>query len=82
VFAFVVPATSVSNPARLAQDIFDACMHKLTYFKAPGYIALVDHIPVTASQKISRAEVKRRAVQSLESRQVMDLREFKKRKRS
>jgi acyl-coenzyme A synthetase/AMP-(fatty) acid ligase len=82
VFAFIVPAASVSDPARLAQDIFDACMHKLTYFKAPGYIALVDHIPVTASQKISRAEVKRRAVQSLESRQVMDLREFKKRKRS
>jgi acyl-coenzyme A synthetase/AMP-(fatty) acid ligase len=82
VFAFIVPATSVPDPARLAQDIFDACMHKLTYFKAPGYIALVDHIPVTASQKISRAEVKQRAVQSLASGQAMDLREFKKRKRS
>jgi len=55
---------------------------KLTYFKAPGYIALVEHIPVTASQKISRAEVKQKAIQSLASGQAMDLREFKKRKPS
>ena len=82
VFAFIIAAGKVADPARLARDIFDACMHKLTYFKAPGYIALVDHIPVTASQKISRAEVKQRAIHALASGQATDLREFKKRVRS
>jgi acyl-coenzyme A synthetase/AMP-(fatty) acid ligase len=82
VFAFIVSAASVSDPARHVRELFDACMEKLTYFKAPGYIALVEHIPVTASQKISRAEVKQKAVESLASGQAMDLRELKKRKRS
>jgi acyl-coenzyme A synthetase/AMP-(fatty) acid ligase len=82
VFAFVVPAKTVADPARLARDLFDACMEKLTYFKVPGYIALAEEIPLTASQKISRAEVRKRAVSSLQSGQATDLRAFKKRARS
>ncbi len=82
VFAFVVPAGKVADPAQLAQDLFAACMDRLTYFKVPGYIALVDTIPVTASQKISRAEVKKSALQWLASGRATDLRQFKKRVRS
>jgi len=82
VFAFIVPPGNVTDPVRLALDVFDFAMQNLAYFKAPGYIAVVDELPLTASQKISRTEVRQRALRLLGSGQVTDLRASKKRSRS
>lgn len=79
VFAFVVPLDEAARGESLARDIFDHSRQFLTYFKLPGYIAFVDQLPLTASQKISRAEVKNQARRLLESNSVTDLRNFKKR---
>ena len=75
VFAFVI---SHGNPD--ARAIFDHCMALLTYFKVPGYIAFVDELPLTASQKVSRGEVKGLARSAVERGACADLREYKKRK--
>ena len=40
----------------VAQDIARACAEKLAYFKVPGYVAFVDALPVTATQKLQRTE--------------------------
>jgi acyl-coenzyme A synthetase/AMP-(fatty) acid ligase len=82
VFAFIVPAGAVTDNARLAREVFEFSMRSLAYFKVPGYVAVVDELPVTASQKISRGEIRQWAVQALETGQVTDLRAFKKRKPS
>jgi len=82
VFAFVVPADDVVRDDVLAREIFDHTQQFLTYFKLPGYIAFIDELPLTASQKISRAEVKNRARRTLESNAATDLRSFKKRSAS
>ena len=82
VFALIVANGAVTDPAALAAEIFDAAMQHLAYFKVPGYIALVEAIPVTASQKISRAEVRQQAIRLLEAGQAVDLRARKKRLRS
>ncbi len=79
VFAFVVTAGDIERNDALARAIFDHAMQFLSYFKLPAYIDFVDELPLTASQKISRAEVKRLARERLESGQVVDLRAFKKR---
>jgi len=79
VFAFVVPIDQTIRDENLAREIFDHSRQFLTYFKLPGYIAFVDELPLTASQKISRAEVKNQARSMLESSAVNDLRNFKKR---
>lgn len=79
VFAFVVPVEDAARDEKLARDIFDHSRQFLTYFKLPGYIAFVDELPLTASQKVSRAEVKSRARSLLASSSVTDLRAFKKR---
>jgi acyl-coenzyme A synthetase/AMP-(fatty) acid ligase len=54
-------------------------MAHLTYFKVPGYIAFVSELPLTASQKVSRGEIKALARDALAGGDVSDLREFKKR---
>jgi acyl-coenzyme A synthetase/AMP-(fatty) acid ligase len=77
VFAFVVSENHVD-----AHEIFDQCMVHLTYFKVPGYIAAVDSLPLTASQKVSRGEIKKMAGERLANKQCVDLREFKKRTRT
>jgi acyl-coenzyme A synthetase/AMP-(fatty) acid ligase len=77
VFAFII-----NNKASDEREIFDHCMTHLTYFKVPGYIAFVPELPLTASQKVSRGEIKALARQSLEVGECVDLREFKKRKKN
>jgi acyl-coenzyme A synthetase/AMP-(fatty) acid ligase len=80
VFAFVVTAGAAPPSETLARQIFDASRESLSYFKTPGWIAFVDQLPLTASQKISRAEVKKLAREHLESGLAFDLREWKTRK--
>ncbi|MBT8078198.1 MAG: AMP-binding protein [Gammaproteobacteria bacterium] len=79
VFAFVVLAEGSSTDA---QSLFDFCMTKLTYFKVPGYIAFVDALPLTASQKVSRGKLKPLARESIATGNCVDLREFKRRPKS
>lgn len=77
VFSFII-----NNKESDERNIFDHCMTHLTYFKVPGYIAFVPELPLTASQKVSRGEIKQMARESLGSGACVDLREFKKRIRN
>lgn len=76
VFAFLVMENAVEP-----REIFEYCMERLVYFKVPGYIAVVDALPLTASQKVSRGDVKRLARERLERGEAEDLRALKKRRR-
>ena len=76
VFAFIINEKGAD-----ARKIFDHCMKHLTYFKVPGYIAFVPELPLTASQKVSRGEIKQMARDRIAKNECADLREFKKRKR-
>jgi acyl-coenzyme A synthetase/AMP-(fatty) acid ligase len=78
VFAFIVPAVELSDPTGLAREVFDFSMRKLAYFKVPGYIAVIDELPVTASQKISRGKIRQWAADCLASGLVTDMRALKK----
>jgi len=79
VFAFVIKADNGEADARI---LFDHCMAHLTYFKVPGYIVFVTELPLTASQKVSRGEIRAMARERLASSDCTDLREFKKRKKA
>jgi acyl-CoA synthetase (AMP-forming)/AMP-acid ligase II len=41
-----------------AADIVDWCLARLAYYKAPGYVAFVDGLPLTTSQKVQRGELR------------------------
>jgi acyl-CoA synthetase (AMP-forming)/AMP-acid ligase II len=79
VFAFVVPAPGRDPDQDFGAEIQSSCRRRLAYFKAPGYVAFVAGLPQTASQKLSRGEVKRRAASMVESGGAFDLRAAKKR---
>ncbi len=44
--------------AAAAGSIVEYALAQLAYYKAPGYVAFVDALPLTPSQKIQRAELK------------------------
>lgn len=41
-----------------AEAVVTWCLDQMAYYKVPGYIAFVDALPLTATQKIQRAELK------------------------
>lgn len=61
VLACVVSDAVAADPqARraAASDIVDWCLGRLAYYKAPGYVAFIDALPLTTSQKVQRGELK------------------------
>ncbi|MEX2126127.1 MAG: AMP-binding protein [Woeseia sp.] len=79
VFAFIVPRPGSATDRAAAQAIVEHCLEHLSYFKVPGYVSYVDSLPLTASQKVSRKEVRSSASASLETAACFDLRRLKKR---
>jgi acyl-CoA synthetase (AMP-forming)/AMP-acid ligase II len=80
VFALVKPASPAPSAAQaraLAERIASACSERLAYFKVPGFIAFVDALPVTATQKLQRSETRRAAANALAAPDTVDLRDFK-----
>jgi acyl-CoA synthetase (AMP-forming)/AMP-acid ligase II len=51
------PADLQRQPG-LAADIVAHALAQLAYYKAPGYVAFVDALPLTPSQKIQRGELR------------------------
>ncbi len=56
VLAFVTLAPGATGDASLAETLFDYCFEQLAYYKAPGYVAFLDALPVTSTQKVKKAE--------------------------
>ena len=61
VLACIVAARGGRPPpprSSIAASIVDHALGALAYYKAPGYVAFVDALPLTASQKIQRGELR------------------------
>ena len=60
VMACIVPREPVpaADAARTWRAIvFEFCMQRLAYYKAPGYVAFVQQLPLTPTEKIQRAKL-------------------------
>ncbi len=79
VLAFIVPRSPVADPGETAAAIVRAALQDLSYFKVPGWIAFVDALPLTASQKIARGELKAMAQRLLQAQGCVDTRGLKRR---
>lgn len=61
VLACVVPESLPADAAALAEaarSIVQWSLEQLAYYKAPGYVAFVDSLPLTTTNKIQRGEMK------------------------
>jgi acyl-CoA synthetase (AMP-forming)/AMP-acid ligase II len=81
VMACIVPRASVDKESLevFARDVVEFTLQRLAYFKAPGYVALCEALPLTPTEKIQRAQLKERALSLLPTSACVDTRALKKR---
>jgi len=65
--------------AALAASIVAHALARLAYYKAPGYVAFVDEVPLTTSQKIQRGQLRELARALPGQAHCVDTRALKKR---
>ena len=60
VLACIIPRDPVPAEQRdaIAASIVQHALAQLAYYKAPGYVAFVDEVPLTPSQKIQRGQLR------------------------
>ncbi|MBT2303310.1 AMP-binding protein [Variovorax paradoxus] len=68
-----------SQHAQIAASIVEHALAQLAYYKAPGYVAFVDALPLTASQKIQRGQLRELAQALPGQPHCIDTRAMKKR---
>jgi acyl-CoA synthetase (AMP-forming)/AMP-acid ligase II len=69
----------ITEREALASEIVEWCLMRLAYYKAPGYVAFVDKLPLTSTQKIQRAAVKDLVSRIVATDACIDTRALKKR---
>jgi acyl-CoA synthetase (AMP-forming)/AMP-acid ligase II len=74
-------ASGLPSQDRIAISIVRHALGRLAYFKAPGYVAFVDALPLTASQKIQRGELRELARALPGKPHCWDMRELKRRRK-
>ncbi len=79
VLACVVLHTPAGDPAAAASAIVAWCLQRLAYYKAPGYIAFLDALPLTATSKVQRGALKDLAAVLQSAPDTIDTRPMKKR---
>ena len=61
-----LPLAALSLTPALAQEIAEWALGQMAYYKVPGHIAFVDALPLTATNKLQRAELKALAARLLD----------------
>ena len=81
VFACLTLKTKVeaATQAEIAATLQAWCLQRLAYYKAPGYIAFVETLPLTSTNKVQRGELKALAQRLEAAGQCHDLRQGKRR---
>lgn len=79
VMAILVLAPGAPRDAAAAGELAQWALKEMAYFKAPGWITFVDALPVTATQKLQRGELRTLAEEALRGPACHDLRALKKR---
>jgi acyl-CoA synthetase (AMP-forming)/AMP-acid ligase II len=81
VMACLVPRAAITEAGReaFAREVQQFCLDRLAYYKAPGYVGFCERLPLTATEKIQRAQLKELGKQLLVTSACVDLRSLKKR---
>ena len=82
VFACIKLSNPKTNNKDIAIDIVEHCLGQLAYYKAPGYIAFVDDLPLTSTNKIQRGVMKELVNRLRDSSETINCCHLKKRSTS
>ena len=81
----ILNETAVPEQASMeatAGILYDFCNERLIYYKVPAYFLFVTELPMTASQKLQRGEIKTLAGRLVEEGNCIDLRERKRKRKN
>ncbi len=81
VFACIVAQPDVVADAALGRRLFELCLDKLAYYKAPGWILFLDSLPLTQTQKVQKGNIFPAGHDPRSSPNVFDFRQYKRHKR-
>ena len=73
---------NIAAEQELAETLFAFCAQRLVYYKAPAWYLFMTELPMTASQKLQRGEIKALANKWVEEGRCIDLRARKRKKRN
>ena len=71
--------TDLARSEDTARGIVSWALERMAYYKAPGYVAFLDALPLTPTQKIQRGELKKMVPDLLDNAATVDTRSMKKR---
>ncbi|CAD5256691.1 Acyl-CoA synthetase (AMP-forming)/AMP-acid ligase II [Bosea sp. 62] len=78
VFAFIVAdPDDLADRAAFAERIVRESAALIAYHKLPGYLAFVTELPLSATKKLARGEIKQLAAKAVSEGSVIDLRALK-----
>jgi len=80
VMACIVAMPGVTADAALADRIFEWCLERLAYFKAPGWMLFVPSLPTTGTQKVQKSQMFPKGEDPRRRHGAIDLRERKRRR--
>ncbi len=72
-------ACIVLNDKTNAEAIVVWCLEQLAYYKAPGYVHFVDHLPLTSTNKVQRGKMKELVTELINDPATVDCRPLKRR---
>ncbi len=78
VAVFMIPENGLGDAAK-ATEIATWALDQMAYYKVPGWIAFAEELPLTATQKILRGQMKDLMLKTLEDGGFHDTRHLKKR---
>lgn len=79
VAVFMILDGTKGNAAK-AEEIVTWALDQMAYFKAPGWVAFTEYLPLTATQKILRGQIKDLMVRTFDEGGFIDTRHLKRRK--
>lgn len=79
VMACILPTAGTCRDGRTAQSIFDHARDMISYYKLPGWIAFVDELPRTGTQKVRKGLIFPGLDDPRKAASAVDLRHLKKR---
>jgi acyl-CoA synthetase (AMP-forming)/AMP-acid ligase II len=79
VAALIVVEPGQVPDRKLAETIMHWSLERQAYYKAPGWLAFVDQLPTTATQKLQRGALRDMATELIQGGKSFDLRDMKKR---
>ena len=79
VMACVIVSPGTVRTEATARALQAWCLERLAYYKAPGYVAFVDALPVTSTNKVQKTQLAAFGADPLNAPECFDLRSFKKR---